>query len=317
MNKSIRIIGMAALVLLLAVSCKKEKQDENRKVTLSAGIVNNSGKHHIEWGTKWTHWDEGDVILVNNNEMVITQGWGSNEAQFTCDDWHGLLPEETILYAISPATEQKPYQGVDGLSWKSKVTVPQNQDYLKDNVQQPLPMGVSAMIGAGALNFQQLTNVYCLPVYFEKDRESIGKITKVEMIKNPQAAPSAKDNDIPGPEANYIAGEIWYPHQGTETELVEVISGSESITLNCKTEQFPDGIDINGSTSTNFHFVAFPVQMKNGITFKFYTADSSDPVAIINKSLGESSIDINRYYTLYETLNGEQKVYNLADHLVR
>lgn len=312
MNKSIRIIGMAALVMLLAVSCKKEKQDENRKVTLSAGIENPSGKHHIEWATKWTHWDKGDVILVNNNEMVITSGWGTNEAYFTCDDWHGELPENTILYAISPATEQKSYQGVDGLSWKSKVTIPQIQNYLKDSIHQPLPMGVSAEKNAGALNFQQLANVYCLPVYFQKDGESIGKITKVEMIKN--SAPSRED--IPGPEGDYIVGEIWYPHQGTETELVEIISASETITLNCKTDKFQDGVDINSTTPTNFHFVAFPVQMRNGITFKFYTDASSDPVAVINKSLGGSSIDINRYYTLYETLGESPKVYNLAEHLV-
>lgn len=304
------------MVMLLAVSCKKENQDGTRKVTLTAGIESNSGKHHFDPTGHKAYWDEGDKIMVNGNVMNLVERQAENTwATFSCNNWVGLLPSETILYAISPATEQKSYEGEDGLSWKSRVTLPLTQDYMEteDFFKKPLPMGISDNEHGTSLNFHNLANVYCLPVYFNKSNVNAPVITKVEMIKNKVNVSGSKDDIVP--DDLDIVGDIWYPHFGSEVAGIEIIDGcsSHKITLNCKTSEFPNGVTISNTSAkpTNFYFTAFPVQLSEGITFNFYSEETL--VASFEKPIS-SKIDYNRIYTLYESLN-PTVVYNLADYM--
>lgn len=291
MNKSIRIIGMAALVLLLVVSCKKENQDGSRKVTLKAGVESPSGKTYVD--ASWrVHWNQGDKIRVNNNlmdleEMEVGDIW----ATFVCNDWVGPLPGETpSLYAIAPAAEQKSWTNTEGKTcWKSRVTIPANQTltYCQSN----LPQGILVEAGSTVLNFQNLVNIYRLPVYTEGDVT----ITKVTMEK------------IPAIGDNYpLVADIWFPHFGVDWSNVERIGGeSFIITLDCG-----DGVKISNSSTqlgaTYFNFVAFPVPW-NDVEFKLYNGENL--VATITKHIDDvwdeetqtlkNPIEHNRVYSIF------------------
>lgn len=325
MNKSIRIIGMAAMVMLLAVSCKKENQDGQRKVTLTAGIESNSGKHHFDPDQKKAFWDEGDKIMVNGNIMNLVQRDANNTwGTFTCNNWDGLLPGQTVLYAISPATEQKDYEGEEGKAWKSRVSIPLTQEFMdkEDFFKKPLPMGISDRPddddkdGVITLNFHNLANVYCLPVC--NSNPSLDPITKVEMIKNDVNVTDSKGDIVP--DDLDIVGDIWYPHYGSETANIEIIDGcsSHTITMNCKTEKYKNGVTV-GNTTTTFYFTAYPVQLSEGITFNFYTGSEGNVlVASFVKEIN-SKIDYNRIYTLYKKLGTTTEppvIYDLADYLI-
>ena len=289
MNKSIRIMGIAAMVLLLAVSCKKEKQEESRRVTLTAGIESNTGKTYIYYNPNvedtgpFTCWIKGDEIMVNGNRMYMVgepeqsvdhPEW-YHSATFQCDNWKGDVPGSKItLYAIFPATQQEPYTDNQGNEcYKSRVTLPMEQTYIGDNdFMHNLPMGMSNK--GLSINFHNLSNVYRLPVYAQNDIT----ITKVVMRKNEvtnfnpiQVGIDQDQNPIYlTPDNLDIVGDIWYPHFGSETQNIEIIGGnSHEITLNCKTEDYPNGVTISkGSAApTIFSFAAFPVQLTAGIEF--------------------------------------------------
>lgn len=326
MNKSIRIIGMAAMVLLLAVSCKKEKQEESRRVTLTAGIESNTGKTYIYYNPNeddtgpFTCWNKGDEIMVNGNRMYMVgepeqsvdhPEW-YHSATFQCDNWKGDVPGgKTTLYAIFPATEQEPYEDEQrNTCYKSRVTLPMEQTYIgDDDFMHNLPMGMSNK--GTTINFHNLSNVYRLPVYAENDIT----ITKVVMRKNKVTSLDPIGSWLP--DDLDIVGDIWYPHFGSETQNIEIIGGnSHEITLNCKTKDYPNGVTISkGSAApTIFSFAAFPVQLTAGIEFDFYKEGDSDgnPSYTIKKAV-ESKIEYNRIYELYKDgIDGN--VYKLDDY---
>lgn len=314
-------MGIAAMVLLLAVSCKKENQEQSRQVTLTAGIENNAGKSYIYLGTPgpYTCWNEGDAIMVNGNYMYM-DGKPDHApslpncisyANFKTDNWKGNLPDGNIvLFAIFPATEQKTYKDDQGnTAYKSRVTLPMEQTYIGDNdFMHNLPMGMSNK--NTSINFQNLSNVYRLPVY--NTSESDITITKVVMRKNTVTDfnPISLGQDEQGnpmflvPDNLDIVGDIWYPHFGSETQNIEIIGGnSHEITLNCKTSAYPNGVTIskNKNAATIFSFAAFPVQLTAGIEFDFYKEGDTDgnPSYRITKPV-ENKIDYNRIYELYK-----------------
>lgn len=295
MNKSIRIIGMAALVMLIAVSCKKENKDESKRVTLRAGMESPSGKTHID--NQWrTLWDNGDKIRVNGNLMYMESTENGNLwATFACDNWQGGLPGVTpSLYAIAPAADQKSWVNSQGKTcWKSRITIPANQSL--DYYQSNLPQGILAENGVTTLNFQNLVNIYRLPVYTEGEKT----ITKVTMEKIP-----TNDTDYP------LVADIWFPHFGIDWTNVERVGGeSYIITLNCG-----EGVKISKDSSMNgatyFNFVALPVPW-NDLQFKLYSGETL--VATINKHIdnlsdGSSPIEHNRVYTIYAEPEAETLV---------
>lgn len=285
MKKSIIVVGMAAVLLMLAASCKKE--NSTSKVVLRAGIEGSPSKTYVDVAGPFTSWKETDKILVNGNEMYITERHaisygtegqtGYHTADFACDNWKGSKPSSsTQLYAISPAIAQS--QNNDG-TWKSKISLPATQTYIANGIMDDLPMAVS---NAGSvLNFHNLTCIYGVPV--RTDKQGGLEINKVELVcadANPQYP---------------LVAEAWYPHYGNELQDVEIIGGqSTTITLNCG----ENGVLIpTTKDGIEFFFAAFPVPVKN-LDIKFY--QGNELVATINKELSGVP-EANRIYDLVES----------------
>lgn len=288
MKKSIIVVGMAAALLMLVASCKKD--NSTSKVVLRAGIVDSPSKTYVDVSGPFTSWDENDHIMVNGNEMYVSERHetpygtgqiGYHTADFTCNNWKGHLPDGTIqLYAISPAAEQ--VQNNDG-TWKSKISLPATQQYIENGFMDDLPMAVSNM--GTVLNFQNLTCVFGVPVRTESNGLII---RKVEL--------TCADSQYP------LVAQAWWPHWGEESldlDQVEIISGdSRTITLDCG-----DGVVIPTDTKgIEFYFASFPVLPKDSeLDINFYVnKNNAEPVATIHKILSGKT-EPNSIYDLVES----------------
>lgn len=274
---------MAAVLLMLVASCKKENSS---KVVLRAGIVDSPSKTYVNIAGPWTSWKDTDHIMVNGNEMYLTNKYEGrpgvfDHADFTCDNWKGHVPDGTIqLYAISPAAEQ--VQNNDG-TWKSKISLPATQSYIENGFMDDLPMAVS---NAGeAVNFQNLTCIFGVPVRTESNGLII---RKVEL--------ACAGSQYP------LVAQAWWPHWGQESldlDQVEIISGaSRTITLDCG-----DGVVIPTDTKgIEFFFASFPVLPKDSeLDINFYVnKNDAEPVATIHKILSGKT-EPNSIYDLVES----------------
>lgn len=300
MNKSIRIIGMAAMVLLLAASCKKENQNGSRKVTVKAGIES-PAKTYVD-GENFARWNEEDEIMINGSKLTLTEMLnGGKEAKFE-GEWleNEPLPDgEISLHCITPAVDQKKLGNGD---WGSWAQVLKEQTYIKENGRRfmdNLPMGCHTTT-INNIEFHNLTSVFRIRVYASTSKN----ISKVEMIKN-TGTPLGHDGD--GHYDDYpIAGTIWYPHAGNDLQNLELVDDEQksyTITLNCGTNGV--AVSTSESTPTDFYFVAWPVQMGRGVIFKFYDMENN-LVASIEKPINiEDTVEPNTIYTFCENNTGQ------------
>lgn len=292
MKKSIIVVSMAAVLLMLVASCKKE--NSTSKVVLRAGIASSPAKTYVDMGNLQTSWKEEDHIRVNGNEMSISQRYGAHnvydKADFVCENWNGPVPtSSTQLYAIYPATEQR-CTDVEHNIWESKVSLSATQPYVENGFMDNLPMGVSTANEELAMNFHNLTTVFGVPVRTDAENVYVNKVVMEKVMLNPENAKVDGTGNYP------LVASMWYPHAGTEVDKIEVIGGeSYSITVESKN---PVLIPTT-STGTEFYFVAFPVDMPNGVKFHFYNNDVEicDP---IYKTWTDGKVEPNTVYDLVE-----------------
>lgn len=293
MNKSIRIIAMAAMVLL-AVSCKK--QEGTNKVRLEASIESPSGKAYTTLISPVSVWESGDQIIVNDNLMDLkSMNEDHDKGYFECDNWKGDIPDgTTALYAIYPATEQIENPKVEK-GWKSRVTVPSRQDYFDASINKlQVPMGISSV--SNKLELHNLVNVYAIPVIADEDGLVITKVEIEKALEPVDKFHVASEEYI---DDLQIAADIWYPHYGSETADIDIIGdASYTIELNCKVDGYQNGVSISETTPTYFYFIAWPVQLGNGLKLRFY--DENGLICSRIKPI-VSKIDYNRIYELRDS----------------
>ena len=156
------MLGMAAMVLLLAVSCKKENKEEasgeTKAMTFTAGISQGNGKTYLE-GQKLL-WSEGDVININNHDFTLTEGKGTNKGVFT-----GEATEADFYYAVYPSSGT-----LDGNT--ATITLPAEQPYVAGSFYKDIAPMVAMTDDSKSLTF---TNVCGL---LRLDVNKIGKTVK-------------------------------------------------------------------------------------------------------------------------------------------
>ena len=249
MKKSFKIIGMAAMVLLLAVSCKKENKDdvsgETKAMTFTAGIGQGNGKTYLD-GSKLL-WSGGDVININGNPFTLTEGEGTNKGVF-----NGEAEEKDLYYAVYPASNTLDND-------IATITLPAEQPY----VDGSFAMGVAPMVAMTGDNKSfTFTNVCgLLRLDFQSITEPVKKI-KLESAKN-----------------EYLAGEGTVEIMGDGNEvfvLTDDSGNSKAITM-----EIADGI-------TDQHQIVFVLPagtLTTGFNAYFY-AEIADEVPFDNISTG-------------------------------
>lgn len=318
MKKSIRIMGMAALVMLLAISCKKEKQEGNKKITVKAG-VESVAKPYVNFASPtniYLCWEKDDAIMINGNELAMKElGPNYKEALFE-GDWVGPEPDGIIeLRGITPINRNHiskghyPQKTNDQGNWVSLAEVPKKQIYINEGNRRfmnDFPMGVYNTT-IDNLQFASLVSAFCINVY-NSTGNSI-KISKVVMSK-----------DESGDDRLSLAGLIYHPHVGDDSwkpDYLEIINDenkSDNIELTCPNIEVSNSYD----NPTAFYFVAWPVQFANGVRFDFYD-DEEKCIATINKALNSYTTQEGRIYTLCENPDDNSnpaKPYDLKEHML-
>ena len=307
MKKSIVIISMAAMVLL-AASCKKDKETGTQTVKLTAGIEQTDGTK-TEVINQVTYWKKGDAILVNGNLLPMKQLAEDRKTATFEGEWDlskSPLPDgHNYINVVTPAIEQKFADG----GWKSLVSVPKDQNYVDNGFMDNLPMACRTQAFED-IALHNLSDVFCINVYASTPKT----ITRVEMEKVHSGSKYEDENPL--------AGTIWYPHAGEDLEGVEIVGGtSYTITLNCKTNEHPSGVTISTdkTSPTPFYFATWPVQMGKGIVFRFY--NEAELVATIEHSIRpQDHVEPNTLYTIcLNNASGDEAglPYNIDnDHLI-
>lgn len=231
MNRTLRLVGMAAMVLLLAASCKKEGKENGGKqmMTFSAGIEQNDGAKtgltpqgypNPQEGQTARYWKQfwvaGDKINVNGEPFTLESGAGEQSATFT-----GLAKPGKNYYAIYPVSDDAEFD--DDSYTTATFTLPETQ-YLKyvvngtDTIYTAdfAPMAATCSKDADVLQFENLCTLLELRVYTKSDFDC--HVNHVQLIAND--------------EGIKLWGTYTYNFEG-DSKLTYSSGGTNQLDLNC------------------------------------------------------------------------------------
>lgn len=267
MKKTLRLVGVAAMVLLLAASCKKEEKNNGEKqmMTFSAGIEQTGAKTGLQPGAEQHSfkqvWKKGDAIRVNDNKTVITLDEG-------CDDketgtFTGEVTATGKYYAVYPTSAT-----LSGST--ATFTLPASQDYVADSYQSNLaPM--ADYTENNELNFKNLCGLMELSLVGDGIT-----VTGLEL---------SCDKPICGQTAEYTIG--------GDAALAMPAEAGKTITMNCVTTAYPNGVALNGTTPTSFIFVLPPVTEGDFTLTVTYSGGTQTKTLPENISIGAGKVAYN------------------------
>ena len=272
MKRTFSLIGMAAMVLLLSVSCKKEEKNGMKTVRFDAGIEQDGGKHYIN-NLYEQYWTLGDMIKVNGIDLEaifvdnpdLHQGFSVFE---------GTMPEDQEFkapyYAVYPSTSRMyTYEGTGETGWETgqhciDVEFKDVQTYVSGTFD-PTAAPMAAVAQENKINFQTMYSLLQFSLYSGEGKAL--SISKLVLNSKPLGSNPA-----------IIAGKAAYNQDSGENKPDESTLKT-SITLNCTNPvEIPASID----GKVPFYFVIAPCKM-GGFTLEVYTSDDeSAPYVTIN-----------------------------------
>lgn len=263
MKRTLRLVGVAAMVLLLAASCKKDEKNngETQRMTFTAGIEQGNSKTGLTPNGSHAFnqvWSEGDAINVNGTTFGLKNGANTDCAEFDGE----VIPAETY-YAVYPATATLN---------SSEVTfnLPASQTYLENSYASNLaPMAAKST--DENLSFANLCGLMELGLVGENIT-----VTSLEL---------SCDKPICGQTAEYTIG--------GDAALAMPAEAGKTITMNCVTTAYPNGVALNGTTPTSFIFVLPPVTEGDFTLTVTYSGGTQTKTLPENISIGAGKVAYN------------------------
>ena len=255
---------MAAMVLLLAASCKKEEknpinEDGQEMKTFSAGIVQNGnaktglapGSGDIRYKQFWV---DGDQINVNNTTCDLLDFTNSEHSTAT---FTGLVRPKAgdTYYAIYPAnTKGGVAATLDVDSKKATFNLPINQNYaINSYVSDFAPMAATATVEDDMLQFDNLCGLFELRVFtFDNFLSNLEYIT------------------LQAQGSEQISGNYEYDFQTKMMKPIPSSSKGNQINLLCSNVE----ISKDPNNPTSFLFVIPPVTFNKGFAISFHGKDA-------------------------------------------
>ena len=242
-------MGMAAMVLLLAVSCKKENkndgQGETKAMTFTAGISQSGSKTYADgYNLKWS---VGDVININGDPFTLTEGENTASGKFD-----GTTTEMGLYYAVYP---YKDGNTVDPATGIATITLPAEQPFVEGTFAKDVAPMVAKTDDSKSFRFTNIFGALKINVCGGKDESfTVNKIVL-------QSA---------DPEEN-LAGKGTVTIDGSGNEkLVITEDGTKAITLTFAESQ---SITFDGNTTHSFVFVLPDGSLKHGFNVDLYYGD--------------------------------------------
>lgn len=268
MKKTLRLVGVAAMVLLLAASCKKEEKNNGEKqmMTFSAGIEQTGAKTGLQPGAEQHSfkqvWKKGDAIRVNDNKTVITLDEGCDGKE--TGTFTGEVTATGKYYAVYPTSAT-----LSGST--ATFTLPESQKYVAGSYESNLaPM--AAYTENNELNFRNLCGLMELSL-----TGTNVTVTSLEL---------SCDKPICGQTSAYTIG-------GDAALAMPTDALGKTITMNCVTTAYPNGVALNGTTPTSFIFVLPPVTEGNFTLTVTYSGGTQTITLPENISIGAGEAAYN------------------------
>ncbi|MBQ0129484.1 MAG: hypothetical protein KBT57_06560 [bacterium] len=229
MKRTLRLVGMAAMVLLLAVSCKKEEKNNGEKqmMTFSAGIEQGNSKTGLlpngdhAFNQVWT---ADDAINVNGESVVIDEKC----AGYSTGTFTGEVIVAPKYYAVYPSNAT-----LEGST--ATFTLPASQNYVADSYASNLAP-LAAVSDNQQLTFKNLCGLMELSL-------DASDVTVTQLVLS-------CDRPICGTASPFDMDKL-----DSETLTMPSEAG-KSITLNC-------GNDGVSGKAASFVFVLPPVESGN------------------------------------------------------
>lgn len=258
-KKTINIVS-AALVMLIAVSCQKENSVsgeepiEKVSMTFSATAQGTEKTHVISEGDSEAIvvWSQGDAIKVFTS--VTESGDVCNmitEPGNTYAEFNGQCANKGPWTAIYPA-----YSGATLTNGTIEFAMPDEQTYVPSTFA-PGAMPCVAYSESTEFNFKHSFGVLKLRLKLKQDATGSVKSIKITAKGDEKLNGTFKVT----------------PRQGAEA-IAKRTDGTSSITLNCITEDYKEGVPLLTSSTTDFWFVVPDGAFKNGFDVEIVSTET-------------------------------------------
>ena len=276
MKRTLRLVGVAAMVLLLAASCKKDEKNNGEKqmMTFTAGIEQTGAKTGLQPGDE-AHafkqvWIPNDAINVNGTPLTVSINPDDNtQGTFT-----GEVKATGKYYAVYPTSAT-----LSGST--ATFTLPQTQTYICNETTGVTYASNLAPMAAytenNELNFKNLCGLMELSLVGDGIT-----VTGLELSCDKLICGSANFD-----MSNFSTAKLTMDDHGVNTP----------ITMN-----FTDGVPLKGTTPTSFIFVLPPVTEGNFSLKVTYVAGANT----IQKTIAlPANISITASQVVYNTTSYE------------
>ena len=239
MKKTLRMMGLCALIALAAVGCKKNEQKDT--MTFKANLPQPAcdAKTHIGSGN-WLMWNAGDQIKVytadKNEDNAAT--FTTTDADQTTANFSGTLDQSELYYAFYPTAGVE--LNADG---KFMLPVSATQTFVESNfTTNTFPMCATST--DGTFNFRSPYGILGIPMTGDA---TIGSIVLVDTLGMP------------------LAG--YYAMDANDTTFVG--------TGNAITLDFGTGVTLDATTPTTAYFIVPAGVFTSGFTASVKGTDGS------------------------------------------
>ena len=237
---------MAAL-LLLAVSCKKDKEQQidGSGFGFRATVESHEGDSKTHLDGKAVKWDSNDKILVQSSTCAAGRRFAF--VQIEEGGEAGFNPAETLPGNFYSPNYTAVYPAGDFTFGESiNIELPSTQTYVENSFGN----GANPMIAACGDNKKLAFKNICGLLKLQLKSQTACTITSIELTSN--ADEEAAEKLCGTGTVNWNDGE----------PTLNLTSGSNSLTLNC------GGVEMEAGVTTNFYFVVPPVTFTDGFTVK-------------------------------------------------
>ena len=237
---------MAAL-LLLAVSCKKDKEQQidGSGFGFRATVESHEGDSKTHLDGKAVKWDSNDEILVQSHTCAAGKRFAF--VQIEEGGEAGFNPAETLPENFYSPNYTAVYPAGDFTFGESiNIELPSTQTYVENSFGN----GANPMIAACGDNKKLAFKNICGLLKLQLKSETACTITSIELTSN--ADEEAAEKLCGTGTVNWNDGE----------PTLNLTSGSNSLTLNC------GGVEMEAGVTTNFYFVVPAGTLAGGFTVK-------------------------------------------------
>ena len=279
--KKLTIISMAAL-LLLAASCKKEKETEpggDAVFRATTETHSSNSKTQLD-NQKAVNWISGDAIKVFNannpssNAYVFTATLGGSPQTGFSGEAPKSFFESTSYTAFYPSSEDVKFE-----EGSYKITLPDTQTYA-ENSFGPGANPMAAVSTTTELSFKNICGLLKLQLYTVPDARSVKSIT----LKSNKSGEMLWGTGTVDVSNFYDASK---PSLGT-------LDGGSTLTLDCSDYNNHQGVTLSTSESspTVFYFVVPSGTLSGGFTVT--VTDTDDKPILIKAARADTDTKANK-----------------------